>query len=246
MASTPGLRLKFNLALVPLVAVGIAIMIWADYRHEYATLMEAHAAHTSTIGTGAVGGPMDPWTLPDVAARRSLTFHLVYGGALVALVIGAVNVVLGWYILRPVALMRQRLTGLQRGQWRGRVDESEGDELGRLYEGFQRLGPELDALVAHILHAERLAMLALVSKRFERHVAPEVETIAGIAGRLAGSSAANLREDGETLARAGAQILRALHEYDAAFSGPPASRTWAGTEGSQKSRVKAKGADHAG
>lgn len=71
MARTPGLRLKFNLALVPIVAVGIAIMIWADYRHEYGTLMEAHAAHTSTIGTGAAGGPMDPWTLPDVAARRS-------------------------------------------------------------------------------------------------------------------------------------------------------------------------------
>lgn len=87
--------------------------------------MKAHAAHTSTIGTGAAGGPMDPWALPDVAARRSLTFHLAYGGALVALVIGAVNVVLGWYILRPVALMRQRLTGLQRGQWRGPVDSGE-------------------------------------------------------------------------------------------------------------------------
>jgi hypothetical protein len=113
------------------------------------------------MSAGAAGGPMDPWTLPDEAARRSLTFHLVYGGALVALVIGAVNVVLGWYILRPVALMRQRLTGLQRGHWRGPVDPGGNDEIGTLYEGFQRLGPEMDALVAHILHAERLAMLAL-------------------------------------------------------------------------------------
>jgi hypothetical protein len=141
--------MKFNLALVPLVAVGIAIMIWADYRHEYATLMEAHAAHTSTVGTGAAGGPMDPWTLPDVAARRSLTFHLVYGGALVALVIGAVNVVLGWYILRPVALMRQRLTGLQPGQWRGPVDPGGNDELGRV-PGNTRLVLDLPAGTASV------------------------------------------------------------------------------------------------
>ena len=226
MARTPGLRLKVNLALVPIVAVGIAIMIWADYRHEYGTLMEAHAAHTSTIGTRAAGGPMDPWTLPDVAARRSLTFHLVYGGALVALVIGSVNVVLGWYILRPVALMRQRLTGLQRGQWRGPVDPGGNDELGTLYEGFQQLGPEIDALVGHILHAERLAMIALVSKRFEQHAEPEVKRIVGIAGRLARSNGADGREDGAQLARAAAHILRAVHEYDAVFADGSAGKTW--------------------
>jgi hypothetical protein len=162
---------------------------------------------------------MDPWTLPDEAARRSLTFHLVYGGALVALVIGAVNVVLGWYILRPVALMRQRLTGLQRGHWRGPVDPGGNDEIGTLYEGFQRLGPEMDALVAHILHAERLAMLALVSKRFEQQAEPEVKRIAGIAGRLAGSDAAEARKDGKELARAAAHILQAMHEHDAVFAG---------------------------
>jgi hypothetical protein len=106
--------------------------------------------------------------------------------------------------------MRRRLTGLQRGQWRGRVDPGAHDELGTLYENFQRLGPEMDALAGHILHAERRAMIALISERFEQHAEPEVKRIVGIAGRLARSNGADGREDGEQLARAAAHILRAV------------------------------------
>ena len=149
----------------------------------------------------------------------------MYGGILLGLLLLAVNVAVGSYVLRPVALMRRRLTGLRRGQWRGRVEPGGYDELGTLYEGFQRLGPEIDALVGQVLHAERLAALALVSKRFALRIDPEVTKIGAVAARLTATDTADARAEGEELGRAAAAILHALHEYDAAFvasSGPPA------------------------
>lgn len=217
MQRRTGLRLKVNLVLVPVVAFGIALMVWADYHHEYATLMQAHGAHVSPVGVGTSGGPIDPWTLPGAATRRSLRMHLVYGGLLLGLLVLAVNAVLEFLILRPVALMQRRLAGLQRGQWRGPVEAGGDDELGTLYENFQRLGPEIDALVGQVLRAERLAALALVSKRFELRVEPEVRRIGGIAARLTASDGAAARADGEELGRAAAAILHAVHEHDAAF-----------------------------
>ncbi len=225
MRRKPGLRVKFNLVVVPIVALGIAMMVWADYRHEYATLMEAHAAHASVVGVGAPTGPMDPWSLPAAAARRSLGMHLVYGGVLLAILVLTINVVLHLLILRPVALMRQRLAGLKRGQWRGPVDPGGDDELGSLYEDFQRLGPEIDALVGQGLHAERLAALALVSKHFTLRIEPEVKRIGAVAARLMSTDAADARAEGGELGRAAAAILHAVHEYDAAFVESAATRT---------------------
>ena len=39
-----GLRLKFNLVLVPIIALSLAVLLWADYQHEFSSLMDAHAA----------------------------------------------------------------------------------------------------------------------------------------------------------------------------------------------------------
>lgn len=225
MQNTVGLRLKFNLVLVPIVAFGIAAMVWADYRHEYATLMEAHAGHASRVGTGAATGPMDPWSLPGAAVRRSLGMHVVYGGGLLVILVLAINGALHALILRPVALMRQRLAGLEHGQWRGPVESGGDDELGSLYEDFQRLGPEIDALVGQVLHAERLAALALVSKRFAARIEPEVRRIGAVAARLVSTDAAGARAEGEELGRAAAAILHAVHQYDAAFVESAATRT---------------------
>ena len=221
MHKRPGLRLKFNLVLVPVVALGIAVMVWADYHHEYATLMEAHGAHVSPVGVGTPAGPMDPWTLPGAATRRSLRMHLAYGGILLGLLVLAVNAVLELLILRPVALMQRRVAALQRGQWRGRVEPGADDELGTLYAGVQRLGPEIDALVGQVLQAERLAMLALVSKQFERRIEPEVTRIGAIAGRLTRSEDGEARAAAAGLGRAAAAILHAVHAYDAAFTARP-------------------------
>lgn len=227
MWKTAGLRLKFNLVLVPTIAVGIAAIVLADYRHESATLMEAHAAHVSVVGEGATAGPMDPWTLPDVAARRSLRLHAMAGGALLVIVIVAVNLTLQALILRPIASMRERIGKLQRGQWRDGEGAASGqeDEIGLLFNGFRQLGPEIDALVGQLLHADRLAILALVSKRVEARVAPEVRRIGEVAGRLTLGEPTDSRADGEALARAAAAILTAVHEHDAVFvQGPPAGR----------------------
>ena len=50
---------------------------------------------------------------------RSLPVHVTYGGVLLVSLVLALNVILHLLILRPAALMRQRLAGLERGLWRG-------------------------------------------------------------------------------------------------------------------------------
>lgn len=114
----PGLRVRFNLVVVPIVALGIALMVWADYRHENAALMEAHALHASVVGDVTSADPLAAWSLPDAAVRRSLLIHLTYGGVLLAMLVFALNVTLDRLILRPVALMRQRVAGIEPGHWR--------------------------------------------------------------------------------------------------------------------------------
>lgn len=224
MRRRTGLQLKFNLVLVPIITFGIAAMMSADYLHESTTLMEAHAMHVTPVGAPAATGPMDPWLLPDAAARRSLQMHLIFGGILLVLVVLGVNVTLQSLILRPVALIGQRLAGLEHGQWRGPVVATGTDEVGVLHEAFQRLGPEIDALVGHVLHADRLAMLALISKRLEGQIAPEVTRIGQAAARLTSREPIDARAEGELLGRAAANILRAVHEYDRVFAKPSSSR----------------------
>lgn len=222
MRKRTGLRLKFNLVLVPIVAFGIAAMMSADYLHESVTLTRAHATHVAPAGAPAASRPMDPWTLPDAATRRSLEMHMIFGVILLILVVLGVNVTLQSLILRPIALITHRLASLERGQWRGPVAAAATgtDEIGVLCDGFQRLGPEIDALVGHVLHADRLAMLALLSKRLEVQIAPEVTKIGQAAGRLTSREHIDARAEGELLGRAAANILRAVHEYDAVFSAP--------------------------
>ena len=224
MRRNTGLRLKFNLVLVPIVALGIAAIVSADYLHESATLMEAHATHVTPVGAPAAARPMDPWMLPDAVAARSLRMHLVFGGVLLVLVVLGVNVTLQSLILRPVALISQRLAGLEHGQWRGPVVATGTDEVGVLHEGFQRLGPEIDALVGQVLHADRLATLALLSKRLEGQIAPEVSRIGQVAGRLMSPEPVEARAEGEVLGRAAANILQAVYEYDRLFATPSRRR----------------------
>lgn len=224
MSRRVGLRLKFNLVLVPTVALGIAAIVWADYRHESSTLMEAHAVHVSRVGTGATAGPMDPWTLPDAATQRSLRMHAVAGGALLVVVVIVVNLTLQGLVLRPIAAMRKRIAALEHGHWRGQemgATSGRDDEVGALYDGFRRLGSEIDALVGQLLHADRLATLALVSRRVEARVEPEVRRIGEVAGRLTSGEPPDARAEGERLGRAAAAILRAVHEYDAVFERRP-------------------------
>ena len=235
MPRSIGLRLKFSLVLIPTIALGIASIVWADYRHESSTLMEAHALHVSRVGTGATGGPTDAWTLPDAATQRSLRMHAVAGSALLLVVVIVVNLTLQGLVLRPIAAMRRRITALERGHWRGQemgATSGRDDEVGVLYDGFRRLGSEIDALVGQLLHAERLATLAVVSRRVAARVEPEVRRIGEIAGRLTSNEPMDPRVEGERLGRAAANIMHAVHEYDAVFAQRTGAR--AGARGSAR------------
>ena len=40
-----GLRAKFNIVLVPLVAAALSVVLALDYRHEFRSVMDAHGIH---------------------------------------------------------------------------------------------------------------------------------------------------------------------------------------------------------
>lgn len=227
-----GLRLRFNLILIPIVAVGLAAIVWADYRHEFTTLLAAHALHSAPVGSAAPPGPLEAGTLPNVVARRSLKMHAIYGSAVLVLLVLAVNLTLTLLVLRPISAVRQRMAVMERGHWRGPVAPGTGDELGQLSEAFQRLGLGIDALVSHILQAERLATLALLSKRLQAQIEPEVGTISRVAAALVAekreatlpAEAGSYTASAEELGRAAANILRAVHASDRAFDRSTALR----------------------
>lgn len=213
MHTKTGLRLKFNAMLIPIVAAGLSAILWADYQHEFSTLMEAHALHSTSIGSVQPTGPLDPTTLPEVVAARSFRVHLATGGVILALLVGAVNLALTIFVLHPIGVMHQRIAGMEHGRWRGGVRPTSGDEVGNLHAAFQRLGPELDALMAHALHAERLAAVALVSKRIAAQIEPEVAVIA----RVAAAVAAHDGTGAARLAQAAANILGSVRQLDRVF-----------------------------
>src|SRR3990172_1467474 len=65
-----GLRWKFNAALLPVVAVTIALLVWLDYRHERQAVMAAHGLHVTAVGAGgAAAGPVGPASSPHAVSR---------------------------------------------------------------------------------------------------------------------------------------------------------------------------------
>ena len=213
MNSKTGLRLKFNAMLIPIVASGLAVILWADYRHELSTLMEAHALHSTAIGSVDAIGPLDLAMLPEVVAARSFRAHLAIGGVILALLVAAVNLALTVFVLHPIGVMHQRIDGMEHGRWRGDVRPTSGDEVGTLDAAFQRLGPELDALMAHALQTERLAAVALVSKRIAAQIEPEV----GVIARVAAAVVEHDSTGAARLAQAAANILGSVRQLDRLF-----------------------------
>jgi HAMP domain-containing protein len=107
--------------------------------------------HSTAIGSVDAIGPLDLAMLPEVVAARSFRAHLAIGGVILALLVAAVNLALTVFVLHPIGVMHQRIDGMEHGRWRGDVRATSGDEVGTLDAAFQRLGPELDALMAHAL-----------------------------------------------------------------------------------------------
>jgi len=213
-----GLRGQFNLLVMPLAAGIVAAMIWADYRRESNALMQAHALHGSAVAGGAVSAPLDPSQIPAAVAQRSMRVHAGFGAGLLAALGLILNVALSVLILQPVRSMRARLAAFEHGYWRLPVDATGADELGALQHHLQRLGPELDALVSHLMKADRLTMLALLSRQFERETEADLTRIATIAARFTMTGTPEARRDGHELADAVARIMKAVRRYDAPFT----------------------------
>jgi len=213
-----GLRWKFNGALLPVVAVTIALLVWLDYRHERQAVMAAHGLHVTAVGAGGTAaGPVDPASSPEAVARRSLVIHAVYSALLLSLIAVSLNAVLSRFVLKPIDIVRDGIEKMERGHWRTPVQSARQDEMGRVVESFQMLGLRVDALVAQLLRAERLATLALVAKKTAAEISPRVERIGAAVGHLQRLPDGPARDAAREIATASAEILRVVRGLDRLF-----------------------------
>ena len=190
-----GLRLKFNLVIVPLVVALTLLMAWGDYRHEQAVTMAPHVA------------------------RDSLRAHAVYAVVLVVLLIAAINAALHVLVLRPLRRSRFRLARMERGHWRGSIEPTSQDEMGQFVHSFQVLGLEIDALVGQSLRADRLGILALLSQELRARLEPDLGCVARIAAKLNGCQEIETRAAAHELARHAASMFATVRGIEHAFPG---------------------------
>ncbi len=213
--SVPGLRLKFNLVLLPLLLAAMCAFLWLDYRHELRAVMAAHSLHVDRVGEVPPSGPIGAETSPRSVAGRSLAMHVLVGGVTLLLLALGINAALAWFVLRPVTAIETAISQMERGHWRLSLQESSGDELGRLTANFRLLGLSLDAQAFQAVYADRLAMLALLSKRVSGRLEPEVARLGRVIGRLADADAdQQTRSD---VADAAAAILGVIRELERAI-----------------------------
>lgn len=89
-----GLRWKFNLTLLPAVAMTVLLLAWVDTAHERQAVSAAHGQHAPAAGAPAEPGPVDPTASPAAAVRRSAVIHAVYAIALLSLIAIGLNTAL--------------------------------------------------------------------------------------------------------------------------------------------------------
>ena len=212
-----GLRAKFNIGLVPLVAAALSILVLLDYRHEFRSVMDAHDIHAGRFDGMAADAPIEDWTTPNAVARRTIRLHAV-GGAftLVVLVLG-VNFMLSRLVLTPVARVRTGITRLQHGLRTDETAES-ADEIRDVVAAFNDLGLTLDAVLLHALQAERLATLALLSKQIAADIEPAAQQLVVAATRLHQMPDEAARDVGYDIAERVARILAAVRRLDRPFA----------------------------
>jgi hypothetical protein len=143
------------------------------------------------------------------------------------LIVVLVNGTVWRLILQPVDRIRQRIERMTRGEWRGGGGSVSDDEVGQLNADFDRLGLAVDALAGQLLHAERLATLALVARRLDGAVMPEVQRVVAAVGRLQ-EAGQPLSGECEEIRNAATRIVAAMRGLDRLFTshlpnraGPP-------------------------
>jgi hypothetical protein len=119
--------------------------------------------------------PLNP--TPEAVARRSLFVHGIYALVLLSLIALALNVALSRFVLKPLDLIRHDIGQMERGHWRLPVHPTEADEVGSVVESMQPLGLTIDALVAHMIRAERMATLAALAARTTAQIDPCTQQI---------------------------------------------------------------------
>lgn len=217
-----GLRTKFNIALVPLVAAALSLLVVLDYRHEFRSVMDAHDIHAGRVDAMVNDAPIQDSTTPNAVARQTIALHAVVGVfTLVVLVLG-VNLLLSRLVLAPVARVRAGITRLQHGFQTAETAAS-ADEIRAVVAAFNDLGLTLDAVLLHALQAERLATLALLSKQIAADIEPEAQQLVVAATRLHQMPDEAAREIGYTIAERAARILGALRRLDRPFAHKPAA-----------------------
>jgi methyl-accepting chemotaxis protein len=211
-----GLRARFNLVVVSLVAAALSFLVVLDYRHEFRSVMDAHGIHAGRID--AATEPVLDRTTPDAVARRTIALHAVVGTFTLLALIVAVNITLTRFVLAPIARVRAGIERLQRGFRPGEPAAASLDEVGDVVSAFDDLGLTLDAVMRHVLHTERLATQALLSTRLSAEVEPEVQRIGIAATRLHEAGNEAVREAAHEIAAGAAQILAAVRCLDRPFA----------------------------
>lgn len=211
-----GLRWKFNLTLLPAVAMTVLLLAWVDTAHERQAVSAAHGQHAPAAGAPAEPGPVDPTASPAAAVRRSAVIHAVYAIALLSLIAIGLNTALSQFVLKPIALMDDDIENLERGRWRLPVRRAGRDEIGRAAERVQSMGLTVDALVGHMIRAERMATMALLARRMTAQIEPRVERIAAAVSRLNERADGSGRDAEGEIATASAEILMAVRDLNRA------------------------------
>ncbi len=205
----PGLRRKLNLAVLPILVAGMALFIALDYRHEWRSVDAAHALHGPDAALAA-----NTATTPEAVAGQSLRTHLILSGVTIVVLAVGINLALSRLVLKPLRNVEIAIEQLERGRWRVSIDETGTEELERLGKSFRALGLSVGALMLQTLNAERLAMLALISKRLSAQLEPELLRLGTVVGRLAETDPSAISEARHNVAVAAAGIQRALHDLD--------------------------------
>ena len=209
-----GLRWKFNLALLPAVAVILGVLGLMDSAHEREALFAAHVMHAADTASSRAT-PLNP--TPEAVARRSLFVHGLYAFGLLSLIALALNLALTRFVLKPLDLIRNDIGQMQRGHWRLPGHLVEPDEVGTVVESMHPLGLTIDALVAHMIRTERMATLASLAARTSAQIEPCTARIAASVSRLYERPDSAAREAAAQVACANAEILAAVRGLDRLF-----------------------------
>lgn len=217
MRFSPGLRFKFNVIVLPVLALLVGLIIAADYRHEVAAVMAAHTMHEGPVGAVSSMRPIDPATTPEAAGRASLVMHGWFAAVMLVAVMAAINATLSVLVLKPLDRIRVACAQMEHGHWSSLTLSSTSDELGVVTTALRRLGLVLGTSVGQTVQAERLATLALLARETASAVEPEIARLGTSIARLQASSSPEARQEAKQIGRAAAAVLSAVHGLDHAF-----------------------------